>query len=151
VNLKRRNFIQLSTLAAGSAMAAGFQTVQSMQPTAMAGKGTDVSHLTTGDITPISVGERKERIAKAQRLLSQNKMQAIVLESGTALEYFTGISWWPSERTMVAVIPDNGEIKYVCPAFEEPRFRELITIGNKVYVWQEDESPYRQIAQAFSD
>jgi Xaa-Pro dipeptidase len=100
---------------------------------------------------PITQTERTERVAKAQRLLLQNKVQALVLESGTALEYFTGISWWPSERTMVAVIPAKGEIKYVCPAFEEPRFRELITIGKKVYIWQEDESPYRQIAQAFSD
>jgi len=105
----------------------------------------------TGEITPITLAERNERIAKAQRLLLQNKMQALILESGTALEYFTGISWWPSERTMVAVIPANGEIKYVCPAFEESRFRELISIGKKVYTWQEDESPYRQIRQAFSD
>ena len=105
----------------------------------------------TGDIMPITLAERNERIAKAQRLLLQNKMQALVLESGTALEYFTGISWWPSERTMVAMIPASGEIKYVCPAFEEARFRELITIGKKVYIWQEDESPYGQIAQAFSD
>ena len=105
----------------------------------------------TGDIMPITLTERNERVAKAQRLLLQNKMQAIVLESGSSLEYFTGISWWPSERTMVAVIPANGEIKYVCPAFEETRFRELITIGRKVYTWQEDESPYRQIMQLFVD
>ena len=113
--------------------------------------GTKILNSMTGDIVPITLTERNERVAKAQRLLLQNKMQALVLESGTALEYFTGISWWPSERTMVAVIPANGEIKYVCPAFEEPRFRELIIIGKKVYIWQEDESPYRQIAQAFSD
>ena len=113
--------------------------------------GTEILSSMTGDITPITLTERKERIAKAQRLLLQNKMQALVLESGTALEYFTGISWWPSERTMVAVIPANGEIKYVCPAFEEARFRELITIGKKVYIWQEDESPYRQVVQAFND
>ena len=31
----------------------------------------------------------------------------------------------------------------------EPRFRELITIGNKVIVWQEDESPYSKIVEAF--
>jgi Xaa-Pro dipeptidase len=151
VNLKRRNFIQLSTLAAGSAMAIGFQTINSAEENAPDKKWIEILSSSTNDIIPISVNERKERIAKAQRLLLQNKMQAIVLESGTALEYFTGISWWPSERTMVAVIPANGEIKYVCPAFEEPRFRELITIGNKVYIWQEDESPYRKVAQAFSD
>jgi len=105
----------------------------------------------TDDITPITLTERKERLTKAQQLLLKNKMQALVLESGSSLEYFTGISWWPSERTMVAVIPANGDIKYVCPAFEEARFRELITIGNQVYVWQEDESPFAQIVRAFSE
>ena len=114
-------------------------------------RASEILRSMTVDITPISLNERKERIAKAQHLLLKNKMQALVLESGTALEYFTGISWWPSERMMVVVIPAIGEIKYVCPAFEESRFRELITIGKKVYIWQEDESPYRQVSQAFSD
>ena len=105
----------------------------------------------TSDFEPISLSERKERIAKAQRLLLQNKMEALVLESGTSLEYFTGISWWPSERTMVAVIPAIGEIFYICPGFEEARLRELILVGKKVYIWQEDESPYGQIALAFHE
>jgi Xaa-Pro aminopeptidase len=151
LNLKRRNFIQLSTLAAGSSMATGFQSVKTAEENAMKRTATKILNSMTGEIMPITLTERNERVTKAQRLLSQNKMEALVLESGTALEYFTGISWWPSERTMVAVIPANGEIKYVCPAFEEPRFRELITIGKKVYIWQEDESPYLKIKQAFSD
>src|SRR5204863_7217830 len=99
----------------------------------------------TGDVVPISVQEREVRIKKAQRLMTEQKIGALILDSGTSLDYFTGIKWWPSERTMVAVIPASGELKYVCPAFEEARFRELITIGKDVYVWQEDESPYKQI------
>jgi Xaa-Pro dipeptidase len=132
-------------------MATGFQSVKTAEENAMNRTATKILNSMTGDIIPITLTERNDRVTKAQRLLSQNKMQALVLESGTALEYFTGISWWPSERTMVAVIPAKGEIKYVCPAFEESRFRELITIGKKVYIWQEDESPYLQIAKAFSD
>src|SRR5258705_4806475 len=104
-----------------------------------------------GDVVPISVSEREERIAKAQRLLSENKMEALVLDAGTSLEYFTGISWWPSERTMVAIIPAKGEVRYVSPGFEEPRLRELITIGKDVYPWQEDESPYKQVVAALKD
>ena len=46
---------------------------------------------------------------------------------------------------MVAVIPAKGEIKYVCPAFEEGRFRELIKIGSEVLIWHEDESPFQKI------
>ena len=37
------------------------------------------------------------------------------------------------------------------PGFEESRLRELIKIGNDVYAWQEDESPYKQIAVALKD
>jgi Xaa-Pro dipeptidase len=148
--LKRKNFIRLSALAAGTTITAGFQSIKT------AGEngneiGTEQSHTVIGKIMPISPGERKERMAKAQRLMLQNKMEALVLEGGSSMEYFTGISWWLSERTMVAVIPASGEIIYVCPAFEEGRLHEQITIGKKVYTWQEDESPYELIAHAFSE
>jgi Xaa-Pro dipeptidase len=89
-------------------MATGFQSVKTEEENAMNRTATKILNSMTGDIMPITLTERNDRVAKAQRLLSQNKMQALVLESGTALEYFTGISWWPSERTMVAVIPANG-------------------------------------------
>jgi Xaa-Pro dipeptidase len=150
LNFKRRNFIQLSTLMAGARLTARFHSsgTDKDQP----GKPAVETHSTfTGDIKPITVAERKERVAKAQRLLTQNNMKALVLESGSSLEYFTGISWWPSERTMVAIIPANGDIVYTCPGFEEARFREVITLGNKVYIWQEDESPYQLIAGVFAD
>jgi Xaa-Pro dipeptidase len=145
LNLKRRNFIHLSSLAAGAAVTAGFQSAKKIE-----NSESEKLASQTSDIVPISLEERKQRVAKAQQLLLQNKMEALVIESGTSLEYFTGISWWPSERTMAAVIPSKGELIYICPGFEEPRFRELITIGNKVIVWQEDESPYAKIVEAFN-
>lgn len=129
-------------------MTTGFQSIRT---TGDAANGSETLHSMTQDIVPVSLNERKERIAKAQRLMIQNKIKALVIEGGTSMEYFTGISWWPSERTMVAVIPASGEVVYVCPGFEEARFRELITTGKKVYVWQEDESPYEQIVHAFID
>lgn len=105
----------------------------------------------TADVLPITLQERKARIAKAQGLMIEQKMEALVLDAGTSLKYFTGISWWPSERTMVAIIPARGEVKYVCPGFEEDRLRELIKIGTEAYAWQEDESPYKQIANVFKN
>ena len=105
----------------------------------------------TDDVVPISLQERLSRIEKVQRLMVENKMEALVLDSGTSLKYFTGISWWPSERTMVAVIPARGEVKYVSPAFEADRLRQLIKIGKDVRVWEEHESPYKQIATIFKD
>ena len=73
----------------------------------------------TRDVVPITLQEREARVEKAQRLLAENKIEALILDSGTSLQYFTGISWWPSERPMVAIIPAKGDVRYICPGFEE--------------------------------
>ena len=145
MNLKRRNFIRLSSVLAGTAVTTGFQSLSSGNHAATPARSM------ISDVQPISAQERKERVAKAQRLMQQNNMAALIIEGGTAMEYFTGISWWNSERTMVAIIPARGEIMYVCPGFEKGRFQELVSLGNKIYVWQEDESPYKQIVHALNE
>ncbi len=103
------------------------------------------------DAMPITTEERVARIAKAQQLMSEQKIDALILDAGTSMKYFTGIGWWQSERTMVAIIPAKGDPKYICPGFEESRFRELIKIGKDVYAWEEDESPYKLITVALKD
>ena len=147
MSLKRRNFLRFSALA-GTGIISGI----GLGSSAKAGSVNALNQLKSmaDEVKPITVQERAERIAKAQRLMTANQMSAIVLDSGTSLEYFTGISWGPSERTMVAIIPATGTVKYVCPGFEEARFRELISIGKEVYTWQEDESPYKLITTVFA-
>jgi len=86
--------------------------------------------------------ERITRIEKAQKLLNQNKMIALVLDAGTNMEYFSGIRWNPSERSMLAIIPATGEITYICPSFEEDRFLEVKKIGSIVHTWEEHENPF---------
>ncbi|MES2109100.1 MAG: Xaa-Pro peptidase family protein [Bacteroidota bacterium] len=149
MSIKRRDFLSLGAATLATGMLADLSSCRPV--TEKDGVNSMGLKPITGDVVPISKSEREARIAKAQRLLTENKMDALILESGTNLRYFTGISWWPSERTMVAVIPTKGDIKYVCPAFEEARFREQITIGSKVYTWQEDESPYSLISTAIKD
>jgi Xaa-Pro dipeptidase len=78
-------------------------------------------------------------------------IQAVVLEPGPAMVYLTGVRWGRSERTFAAVIPAEGEPSYVLPGFEEMRARELIRIGGDIRVWQEDESPYRTIADIINN
>ena len=148
--IKRRDFLSLGAATLATGMLADLSSCKT-NPQKEDANSTDTLKPMTGDVVSISKTEREARIAKAQRLLAENKMDALVLESGTALRYFTGISWWPSERTMTAIIPAKGDIRYVCPAFEEARFREQITIGSKVYAWQEDENPYQLIANAIKD
>jgi Xaa-Pro dipeptidase len=105
----------------------------------------------TSGVVPISDDERRARIAKAQRLMEEEKLDAIFLEGTAACFYFANMRWGQSERTFGVVIPAQGELAYVCPGFEEDRARELITFGTDVRVWQEHESPYTLIADIIKD
>ena len=151
MTLKRRDFINLSAIAAATGVVSGISSCTANEQIKEKKSTLDNLQSMTADVVPISLKERETRIEKAQRLLTENKIEALVLDAGTSLSYFTSISWWPSERPMVAVIPANGDIRYVCPGFEQTRLRELIKIGKDVYAWQEDESPYKQIASAIKD
>jgi Xaa-Pro dipeptidase len=95
-------------------------------------------------VVPITVEERKQRIAKAQQLMDQQKIDAIFMEGTASCFYYTGMRWGQSERTFGLVIPASGAIAYVCPKFEEDRARELIKhdFGDDVRCWEEHESPY---------
>ena len=67
----------------------------------------------TGDAKPISVEERRARIGKAQSLMAQRKVAALLVESGSSLEYFTGIRWRRSERT---ALPSDARRDFpLCP------------------------------------
>jgi Xaa-Pro dipeptidase len=143
MSLKRREFLRLS---AGSSLGGVLLSGLPGRPAVLEGLRP-----MTGDVVPITLEERKGRIQKAQRLMGENKIDAILLDSGTSMVYFTGMGWGASERPMVAIIPARGEVKYVCPAFEAERLRELITIGTEVRVWEEHESPYAVMAGILKD
>lgn len=105
----------------------------------------------TGNVQAISVDERKARIVKAQKLMTQLDIAALILEPGAAMDYFTGIQWWRSERLTAVVIPREGDIAVVCPFFEEPSIRESLKVGKDVRVWQEHESPFSAVNQILKE
>ena len=153
MSINRRNFIRTSAISAGAAtLLSGLSGCRT--PVEQSKKTTspldDLKSMTV-DVVPISIEERKRRIEKAQHLMTDNKIDAIFLDGGTSMEYFTGIRWGNSERMMSAIIPAKGDIKYVGPHFEEERIRELMKIGTDLRVWEEHESPYKLVAQIFSD
>src|SRR5712692_6668614 len=111
---------------------------------------TNLRHMTP-EVVPISDDHRDARIAKAQRLMGEQKIDAIYIEPGSSMFYFTGVRWGTSERMFAAVIPQRGELAWVCPKFEEERARELNRFGNDVRTWEEDASPYRRVAEIFRD
>jgi Xaa-Pro dipeptidase len=86
-----------------------------------------------------------ERLSRLQSAMKEYGLQAIVLESGPAMLYLTGVRWGKSERTFVVVIPQKGGPFWVLAGFEEARARELIRPGDEIRIWEEDESPYQRI------
>jgi Xaa-Pro dipeptidase len=118
--------------------------------TAPAAEPTKAQSMTSG-AQPISVDERRARIAKAQSLMQQQKLGALLIEPGSSLEYFTGVRWHRSERTTAAIIPAHGDVVVITPAFEEPSVRETLVVGGDVRVWNEHENPFERIVQSLKD
>src|SRR3954452_3838002 len=105
---------------------------------------------------PITLAERKDRLERARQLMVQSHIDAVCMMGGTSLTYFTGVRWGNSERLFTFVLPQKGSPFYVTPAFEEGRAREQITQAPdgdscRVLTWQEDESPYKLVAQGLKD
>ncbi len=150
--MKRRDFIRTSAVTAGSAtVLSGLSSCADPAAKEAEKSSLDALKSMTDDVKQITVDERKARIEKAQRLMTENKIDAIFLDGGTSMKYFTGIDWGTSERMMAAIIPAKGEVKYVSPHFEEARVRELMTLGDEVRVWEEHESPYKVVVGIFAD
>ena len=113
-------------------------------------KDIDLESLTV-DAQPILASERKERIRKAQQLMQNQNVDALLLEAGSALIYFTGVKWRRSERFTGAIIPKEGEIAFVTPYFEEPSVRESMAFDAEVRTWHEHENPFEVVAGILND
>ncbi|MBB6249534.1 M24 family metallopeptidase [Nitrospirillum iridis] len=147
--VSRRLFLTAAVAAPVAATAASALPL-SASATSPAGDLAALRSLTTG-AKPITVEERRARIAKLQDLMGRQGIGAFLVESGSSLDYFTGIRWHRSERTTAAVIPAKGEVVVVTPAFEEPSVRETLQVGGDVRPWDEHESPFQRLAQALKD
>src|SRR6184192_1436788 len=154
----RRDFLRLSVGVAGATLLGSRVSFADTEDLAVIQQQQDLPDVIRNlrrmisDVVPITNDERKARIAKAQRLMAEQKIDAIYIESGTTMYYFTGMRWGQSERMFALVIPQRGELAWVCPKFEEERARELIKMGtNDIRTWEEHESPYLRVAQVIKD
>ena len=95
----------------------------------------------TGNAVPITVQELQARVAKAQHLMRQQGLDALYLDTSTNLRYFTGIVLNPTERLHGAIIPADGPVTYLSPAFEEPKTRALLQWGEDIRCWEAHEDP----------
>ena len=95
---------------------------------------------------PIPPAERLARLAKARELMQKNGIGSVIVESGSSLDYLTGVEWHRSERLTAAVIPAEGDPIIVTPFFEMPSVKETLAIPAEVRTWNEDEEPLKLVA-----
>lgn len=134
--IQRRNF-----LAGAGAMAAAM-TIPYDRAFAAAGEALKPIPLPP----PISQAERLSRLARARQLMQQNGIGAVIVESGSSLDYLTGVQWHRSERLTAAVIPAQGDPIIVTPFFESPSIAEMVQVPAEIRTWQEDENPLKLVA-----
>lgn len=135
--LNRRGFVGFAGAAALASVAEpvlGFGAAPELKPI-------------TGGAVPISVAERQARVARAQKLMRELGLSAILLEPGASLLYFTGIRWGRSERLTGAVIPVEGQIGVFTPFFEEPSVRETLALPADLRTWNEHEDPLELVGR----
>lgn len=154
----RRRFLRLSALgaaaipafAAGAAIARPANAADTPRQKKLPAS-IEALQQVMGKAVPIGDAEYRARLAKAQRLMAEHKLDAIFVGPGTSLKYFVDMDWWPSERTAGMLLARSGDPIYITPAFEKSRALEQIRFGHDVRTWQEDESPYEKIAQLLKD
>ena len=69
--------------------------------------------------------ERETRIEKAQELMRQQVIAALYLDAPTSLCYYTGLRAEGKERSHGEVIPADGPLSYIYPAFEVKKNNSL--------------------------
>jgi Xaa-Pro dipeptidase len=146
VTLSRRDLLHLCGGAAAVTLADVGAGAEAAPPAADPPPAIAALRPMTDGVSPISIDERRARLARAQALMKEAGLDAVVLASGTSLEYFTGAEWGLSERFFGAVLPREGDPAWVTPAFEKARGLEQIRIGTDVRAWQEHESPFALVA-----
>lgn len=150
----RREFIRTggATIAAAAVVPAAITSCSATPGNAgQAGQpGTGLSSIVI-DVPPITADDYAFRLTRLCEEMSAASTDAIFIEGGTNLRYFHNVTWGSSERVFGALTLRNGTTVWICPAFELERASESIPQGQKIYTWEEHESPYKLIASALAD
>ncbi|WP_412970790.1 M24 family metallopeptidase [Glaciecola sp. MF2-115] len=100
-----------------------------------------------GQVGPIELEEYQQRVGKAQSLMRQKGIDALYLNAGTNLEYFTGLRWYASERLVGAIVFKEGPITLIAPAFEQGSLEQAMILSLETLLWEEHESPTEKMLE----
>jgi Xaa-Pro dipeptidase len=108
------------------------------------------------DAVPIPKDERQTRLDLARELMKQYALDAILLTTGASLRYFSGMTWYQSERLFAYILPQSAAPFILCPYFERDRLNDLYPLLPErettiTYLWQENEDPYKILQRALAE
>jgi Xaa-Pro dipeptidase len=123
--LSRRRFLTTSGVAFAASQLPAQSTPAAQTPAAI----QSLPNL-AGQARPFTNAERQLRIERARELMTQNRIDAIILANSTSSSvYFANLSLYGGERLWALVLPARSKPFLVCPAFEEGRAHELLASG----------------------
>jgi len=109
-------------------------------------------------VEPIDGEERRGRRERAARALRAAGLDALLVESGTTLEYLSGVRWGRSERLFGLVVLASGECFWIVPSFEAPKAELRIAAAEglapgepgtaELVTWDEHEYAWNPLADA---
>ena len=107
-----------------------------------------------GSVAPIPEAQRAVRRARGAKLLAELGLDALLMESGTTLEWLSGVRWGQSERLFALVLLADGSHFWIVPAFEAGKARLSIERpggpGGEIVTWDEDVYPFAPLAAALA-
>lgn len=95
---------------------------------------------------PIEQKEFQNRLDLACKALKEESLDALYINAGTNLYYFTNTQWNPSERLVGALLFADGTLKYIVPEFEIGTLNDFIGVEGELIPWMEHECPIEKIA-----
>ena len=82
----------------------------------------------------------QQRIDRARSLMSEQRVDVLLLSVGADLPYFCGYEAMPLERLTMLVVPRDGEARLIVPRLEAPRVVERPGVF-EIVPWNETDDP----------
>jgi Xaa-Pro dipeptidase len=109
-------------------------------------------------ITPISQGERQERLNALQKSLPAFELDAVMISPGASMRYFFGLTWRETERLVCALVSAQ-RVVFVCPKFEDTALLAALSstcastwVSTCDYAWwEEHEDPRYVVSTVLAD
>lgn len=99
----------------------------------------------------IAVAEREARMTRAQELTDRLGADALLVNAGASLRYFSGLPWGQTERLVAMLLVPGRKPVMICPHFEIGTLEADLAIAVDIRSWQEDEDPVALVTQVLAE